>query len=81
MGSSGIAASLSHAGYLRCALYVASGHLPLVVEPWLQLEEQLEGFTKASQLQELAVTTDHQPPPSVEDQLCGDKMVVLQCGL
>ena len=27
------------------------------------------------------MTADHQPPPSVEDQLCRDTVVVLSCGL
>ena len=34
-------------------------HPPLVVEPWLLLADQWEGFTQASQLQGLAVTTDY----------------------
>ena len=50
---------------------------PLVVEPWLLLADQWEGFTQASQLQGLAVTTYHQPLPSVQDQLCRSKVVVL----
>ena len=37
----------------------------------------LEGFTQASQLEEQTVTTDHQPLPSMEDQLCRGKVVVL----
>ena len=45
-------------------------HLPLVVEYWLQLVDQWEVFNQVSHLQGLAVTTDHQPLPSVEDQLC-----------
>ena len=40
--------------------------MPLVVKPWLLLADQWEGFTQASQLQGLAVTTDHQTLPSVE---------------
>ena len=39
-----------------------------------------EGFTQASQLKGLAVTTDHQPPPSMEDQLCRGRVGVLLCG-
>ena len=54
---------------------------PFVVEPWLLLAGQWEGFTQASQLQGLAVTTDHQPPPSVEDQLCRGRVEVLSSGL
>ena len=49
----------------------------LVGEPWLLLEDVREGFTQASQLQGLAVTIDHQLLPSVEDQLCRGRMVVL----
>ena len=45
------------------------------------LAGQWEGFTQASQLQGLAVTTNHQPLPSVEDQLCSGRVVVLQRGL
>ena len=45
-------------------------HPLLVVEPWLLLAGQWEGLTQTSQLQGLAVTTDHQPLPSMEDQLC-----------
>ena len=41
-----------------------------VVEPYLLLADQWEGFTQASQLQGLAVTTDHQPLPFMVDQLC-----------
>ena len=52
-------------------------HPPLVVEPWLLLADQWEGFPQASQLQGLAVTTYHQPPPFVEDQLCRDRVVGL----
>ena len=48
---------------------------------WLLLADQWEGFTQASQLQGLAVTTNHQPLPSVEDQLCSGRVVVLQRGL
>ena len=40
--------------------------LLLIVEPWLLLADQWEGFAQASQLQGLAVTTYHQPPPSGE---------------
>ena len=40
------------------------------MEPWLLLADQWEGFTQASQLPGLAVTTDHQPLPSMEGQLC-----------
>ena len=43
----------------------------LVVEPSLLFVDQWEGFTQASQLQELVVTTYHKLPPSVEDQLWG----------
>ena len=32
-----------------------------MVEPWFLLADQWEGFTQASQLQGLVVTTDHQP--------------------
>ena len=42
---------------------------PLAVEPWLLLAGQWEGFTQASQLQGLSVTSDHEPLPSMEDQL------------
>ena len=45
------------------------------------LAGQWEGFTQASQLQQLAVTTDHPPLPSVEDQLCKSRVVVLKNGL
>ena len=62
-------------------VWVEYMHPPLVVEPWLLLADQWEGFTQASHLQGLAVTTDHQPPPSVEDLLCRGRVVVLQCGL
>ena len=48
-----------------------------VVEPYLLLADQWEGFTQASQLQGLAVTTEHQPLPSVESQLCRDRVVML----
>ena len=41
---------------------------------------QWEGFTQASQLQRLTVTTDHHPLPSVEDRLCRGRVVVLHCG-
>ena len=34
------------------------------------LKGQWEGLIQASQLQGWAVTTDHEPPPSVLDQLC-----------
>ena len=36
------------------------------------------GGINTGQLQGLAVTTDHQPPPSMEDQLCRGRVVVLQ---
>ena len=52
-------------------------HRLLVVEPWLLLAGSWEGFTQASQLQGLAVTTDYEPLPSMEDQLCRGRMVVL----
>ena len=55
--------------------------LLFVVEPWSLLVGQWEGFTQASQLQGLAMTTDHQPPPSMEDQLCRGRVVMLQHGL
>ena len=42
---------------------------PIVVEPWLLLAGQWEGFTQSDQLQGLAVTTDHQPLTIMEDQL------------
>ena len=45
-------------------------HPPLVVEPWLLLASHWEGFTKANQLQGLAVTTDHRPLTTVEDRFC-----------
>ena len=45
---------------------------------WLLLADQWEGFTQASQLQGLAVITDHQPLPSMEDQLCRGRVVVPQ---
>ena len=54
---------------------------PLVVEPWLLLAGQWEGFTQASQLQGLAVTTTHQPPTPVEDQLCRGRVVLLRHGM
>ena len=72
---------LSPKGYSKCTLCVGCVHPPLVVEPWLLLSGQWEGFTQASQLQGLAVTTDHQSLPSVEDQLFGVRVVVLQHGL
>ena len=34
---------------------------------WAELADQWEGFTQASQLQGLTMTTDHQPLPSVKD--------------
>ena len=34
------------------------------------LADQWEGFTQASQLQGLAMSTYHQPLPFMEDQLC-----------
>ena len=40
-----------------------------------------EGFTQTSQLQGLALTTGHQPPSSMERQLCRGSVAVLQCGL
>ena len=52
-------------------------HPSLVVEPSLLLAGQWEEFTQASQLQGLAVTTDHQPLLSMEDQLCRGMVVVL----
>ena len=42
---------------------------------------QREGFTQASQLQGLDMTIDHQPLPSVEDQLYRGRAVVLPLGL
>ena len=48
-----------------------------MVEPWLLLAGQWEIFTQAIQLQGLVVTTEHQPVPSVEDQLCRGRVVVL----
>ena len=77
VGSSGTASPIAQAGYLRCVLHVSFIHPPIVVEPWLLLAGQWEGFTQASQLQGLAVTTDHQPPPSVEDHLCSGRVAVL----
>ena len=47
------------------------------MEPLLLLAGQWEEFPQASQLQGLAVTTGHQPLPSVEDQLCRGRVVVL----
>ena len=41
-------------------------HPLLVVEPWLLLAGKWEGFTQASQLPGLAVTTDYQLLPSME---------------
>ena len=52
-------------------------HPSLVVEPWLLLADQWEEFTQTSQPQGLAVTTDHNPLPSMEDQLCRGGVVVL----
>ena len=49
----------------------------LVVGPWLLLKDQWEGFTQASQLQGLALATYHQPRPSIKDQLCRGRVVVL----
>ena len=43
----------------------------------LLLGDQWEGLTQASQLQGLAVTTDHKPPSFMEDQLCRGRVVVL----
>ena len=40
-----------------------------------------EGFTQASELQRLIVTSDHQYLPSVEDQLCRGRVVMLQQSL
>ena len=54
---------------------------PFVVESCLLLADQREGFTQGTQLQILAVTTDHHPPPSVEDKLHRGRVVVLQPGL
>ena len=66
----------------RCVPFMwAEYNPPLVVEPWLLMAGQWEGFTQASQVQGLGVTIDHQPLPSVEDQLCRGNMVVLQCCL
>ena len=48
-----------------------------VVEPYLLLADQWEGFTQGSQLQGLAVTTEHQPLLSMEDQLCRGRVEVL----
>ena len=76
-GPSGTACTISQAGYLRFALCVGQVHLPLVVEAWLLLADQWERWTQASQLQGLSVTSDHQPPHSMEDQLCRGRMVVL----
>ena len=45
------------------------------------LAYQWEGFTQASELQGLDLTTYHQPLPSVENQLCSGRVVVLQHGL
>ena len=42
---------------------------------------QWEGFTLASQLQGLGVTTDHKPLLFTEDQLCRDRVLVLLHGL
>ena len=39
------------------------------------LAGEWEGFTQASQLQGLVVTIDHQPLPSVEDQLCRGRVI------
>ena len=44
-------------------------HPSLVVESWLLLADQREGFTQDCQLEGLALITYHQPLPSVEDQL------------
>ena len=65
IGSSGRASPIMQAGYSRCTLCVGCIHPPLVVEPWLLLAGQWEGFTQAGQLQGLA---DHWPPTST---LCG----------
>ena len=45
------------------------------------MEDQQERFTQASQLPGLAEIPDHHPPPSVDDQLCRDRVVVLLCDL
>ena len=81
MGSSGTASPIIQAGYSRCALHVGWVHPPLVVETWLLLAGQWEGFTQASQLQEWAVTTNHQPTPSMEGRLYRGRLVVLRRGL
>ena len=39
------------------------------------------GIYPERQLQGLAITTDHQPAPSMEDHLCKGRVVVLQHGL
>ncbi|KAF6119945.1 hypothetical protein HJG60_010312 [Phyllostomus discolor] len=41
-----------------CGLCTPSSYPPLVVEPWLVLAGQWEGFNQANQLQGLAMTTD-----------------------
>ena len=51
--------------------------LLFVVETWLLLADQWEGFTQASQLEGLSVITDHPPLPSMEDQLCRGRVAVL----
>ena len=63
------------------APFVWSEYPPLVVEPWLLLADQWEGFTQVSQLQGLTMTTYYQPAHSVEDQLFRGMVVVLQSGL
>ena len=77
VGSSGTTSTITLAGCSRYTLPVGRVHPLLVVEPWLLLADQWEEFTQASQLQGLVVTTDHQPLPSMEDQLCRGRVVVL----
>ena len=69
VGSSGTASPITQAGYWRYTLQIGWVHPPLVVEPLLLLAGQWEGFIQARQLQGLAVTTDYQPPASVDNQL------------
>ena len=65
------------AGYFRCALHVDWVQPPVEVEPGLLLADDWEGFAQVNQLEGLAMTTNHQSLPSMEDQLCWIRVVVL----
>ena len=81
IGPNGTVSPITQARYLRYTLHMGWVHPHLVFEPWLLLAGQWEGFTQASHLQWLAMTTHPQPPPSGEDLLCWCRVVVLRSGL